>query len=344
MKLNVLWRYLFIFLLGIFVSFIYILGFARAQSFEVNPPVFHAVVNEGESVTLSSAILNGNIGQTIYITPSSQYDFIKISDREIRLKAGEDDSISIVLGSHSLIPGVYVGSLTFQGQNKLISPVYLEVQSEKPLFDVLISEPQSSTFSAGDSIKKEVVVYNFRALEPRVKIISVLYDLNGKAVVSGSQFLEVVNNAQFTSALILPENLEDGNYILAISAVKGDSVGTSTAVINIGEREFLSPQARQRPFLIISFVIIFALLVAFLVLSYYWTKKLKSNARYWSQHASEIIKEKRMFKDINSGLQKLNYQRGLLESAYRKEYITKESYELGMSRINSFISQLKKRL
>ena len=50
------------------------------------------------------------------------------------------------------------------------------------------------------------------------------------------------------------------------------------------------------------------------------------------------------FSDIARAINKLEYQKNILELAYKKGYIRKKSYEDGKMKVNNLIKGLKKRL
>lgn len=335
-------------LLTFLLCVFFIVPFANA-SLSVNSPVIHASASQGEFVSQDLSILNQGRSQKLSISSKQANPFFTFEDSLIILNEGESYSISLKFDSVKLSKGIYVGSIQIDGEfDSIIVPAILEVPSEQTLFDIsIIENPSYSQLSPGSSFSPNINVYNLRSIESDATLEIALYDLEGSILTRSVQEVNVLNSVEINPSLDIPDSISYGQYVLAIKVIRGDSVGTASSVVSVSEEKIaLSPSNNSKTLFYIIFLVVF-LLIAFLVINYYWTQRLKKNAIYWSKHMQEHKSgshKNHNFSDTRVRLQKLESQKEILQKAYDRGFIKKISYEQGINNINKAISLLKKRL
>jgi len=335
----------------ILLCILLIVPFAGA-SLSISSPVIRASISEGEVVDYDLTVLNQGKSQKLSISSKQTIPFFSLADSSASLNEGESYSIPLKFDSLKLSKGIYVGSIKIDGEfDSIIVPAILEVSSKQALFDISILEnPSYSQLSPGVSFSPNINVYNLRSIESDATLEIALYDLDGSILTRSVQEVKVLNSVEISPSLDIPDSISYGQYVLAIKVIRGDSVGTASSVVRVSEEKIvLSPSNNSKTLFYIIFLVVF-LLIAFLVINYYWTQRLKKNAVYWSKHMQEHESESPKthktpsFNNTKVRLQKLESQKELLQKAYDRRFIKKISYEQGIKNISKAISLLKKRL
>ena len=336
-----------IMLLIIFFTFVS----AQDSEIEVNPPIIKAVIGEGNSVSNPVSILNAGESQSFSISYFSANNFIIIDESELEfvLGKGEGKSIDVILNGKFLGSGVYPGEILFKGKDNLVVPAILEVETFSPLFDLSIEIPESSLkISEGSDFVTEITVYKLKGESSNAILNYYISDTKGNVIVSESQDVKVDKQLKLTKTFPLPPATATGNYVFYATAkdVGYISTGTSSLLfyIFLPEVDLGSPSSKKDDgyFLIASFIIIVVLIVSFLIFNHFWSNRLVNEAKNWNEKLNDI--EKMKFSDSAKKINKLKYQRDILEKAYAKGYIKNKSYEEGKRKINDIIDGLKKRL
>jgi len=334
------------FLAFIILSLGSICASALEKDFEVNALVIKSVINEGESVSNPVKIINHDKGQKFDINYFSEDNFISAEPDIFLIGANEERTFNVIFNSNDYPAGVYSGEIVVRGEKDSISiPVILEIETLSIDFDVSPEiAPSYSEVLPGGKFAVNIKVYNLKLESKEVSLHYAIKDREGNIILSESQDFDVLDEVQITKTFLLPEEIEPGNYVFSILAIGKNSgfVGTSSVLFDVALS--LSPLA-GRPsgyYLNLALVIIFVLIVSFLVINYYWNKRLVSSAKEWNQKLVDIKKIK--FSDVGKEIRKLEYKKSLLEIAYKKGYIKKDSYEEGKRRVDLLIKKLKKRL
>ena len=287
-------------LLTFLLCFFFIVPFANA-SLSVNSPVIHASASQGEFVSQDLSILNQGRPQKLSISSKQTVPFFTFADSLVSLNEGESYSIPLKFDSANLSKGIYVGSIQIDGEfDSIIVPAILEVPSEQILFDIsIIENPSYSQLSPGGSFSPDISVYNLRSIESDATLEIALYSLDGNILAKNVQEVSVLNSVEISPSLNIPNFISYGSYVLAIKVIRRDSVGTASAIVKVSEEKIaLSPSNNSKTLVYIIFLVVF-LLIAFLVINYYWTQRLKKNAVYWSKHMQEHESESHKKKSWN---------------------------------------------
>lgn len=315
---------------------------AEDQGFDVDKPIIYATVDYGETTSLSFTLLNYGDSGEFLLTPTYSHPFFDLSTRSFFVEKDGSSPIDLTLGSSTLVPGVYVGSISvIKDEFTMEIPVVLEVQRGPLLFDATIRElPYYSELSTGQPFSPQVILYNLRAFDSTVSVDASIYSLEGKVVSHISQVFDVKNTLETSLSLPIPADLPDGAYILGLDLIAGSSHATATTSLRVGSPSLSPSMPVQNKSFFYSLIIIAFLLISFLLLNYLWHRHLISSTRYWD----EQIKQAHGDKDVYKTSHRLTHQLSLLTEAYSKGYIAKETYLATKTRIEKARRALKKRL
>ncbi len=323
-----------------------ILSFAEAQEedFSVSPPIIKSAVKEGSSINYPVSIINSGPQQKFSIYSSSRLEFISFSKDELII--GEDDtgSFDIIFDSGGF-KGVYVGSVIISDENSIIKmPVVLEVESKDILFDVKARmAPRAFEIASGEDLAVDIILWDIAASDNNAEIEYYISDMKGNVVLSQSEKLKIDDTVSLRKNFEIPEDLEEGNYVLYAYAKQGSSFGTTSLIFYVGQFVNLSPKLEFEFNDYFYFIggVLFVLIAGIFIFSYVIDKKLL-HAAEWKKRIFDI---RRMdFSNINQTVSRLIHQKELLEEAYEKGYIQDESYKEGNEKLGRMIRGLKRKL
>ena len=168
-------------------------------------------------------------------------------------------------------------------------------------------------------------------------------DLEGNVVIEDSEVLSVANQIEFVKSYPLPENIEYGNYVFAVKTRNGNEISTSSALFEVSSEEIMfSPENGREYSLFVSFAVILALVIAFLLFNHFWNRRVVETANDWNKKLVDLKRVK--FSDIGKEIRNLEYKKAVLKKAYEKGYVSRPSYEEGRKKMNLLLAGLKKRL
>lgn len=324
------------------VLLVFLLPFASSveSPFEVDKPAFYFVSDVGETPSFSLSIINGPRPQIISMGVHSSHHFLDIVPMEVSFSAYESRSFSFSFNSSSLSPGIYVGSLSFSGDDTDFRlPVVLEVQSPSPRFDAAIRElPFYSELAPGDIFSPQVVVYNLRSLDPSVTLSAFVYTLDGTIIAERTDSVSVPSSLELSLSLPLPLDMPAGPYIFGVALRTSDSFASSTTPLFV--QSPLSLLRTRGSLLYYALGLIVVLLGAFLLINYLWHRHLLHSTYQWNKKLEAVHSTHQSEKTYRAALR----QRALLKEAYEKQYISKATYTSTLRRLDQRIALLKKRL
>lgn len=334
------------FLVLVFLSLESIYVSALEKDFEVSALVIKSVVNEGESVSNPIKITNYNRAQKFSVDYFSENNFISVEPDSFLIGEKGSKTFNVIFNTEDYRAGVYSGKIVVKGEKNSISvPVILEIETPIIEFDVSPEMTQSnSEVLPGSEFVVDVKVYNLKLENKEVSLHYAIKDMEGNILLSEFQDLEVLDEIKITKTFLLPADMEPQDYIFSISAIgkKSGFVGTSSALFGVSLS--LSPSVRGSfgYYLDLILVGLFVLVVSFLIVSYYWNKRLVGNAIECNRKIIDTRKIKSV--DIEKEIKKLEYKKSLLETAYKKGYIKEDSYREGKKNVSSLIDKLNERL
>ena len=335
-------RLIFVFCL---VFFLFEIDFVLAQ-IDINPKVINAVVEKGRSFQTNLILFNrGTEDIDILIRIESESEGFVFIEKEVSIKAGQSVNVPVLLESRSLEAGIYAAEIVLSyGEQSEVIPAVFGVENRDGILDGNIEVPvNSEEVLAGGLLKYNIDIFNLGSfLRETAGLEIVILDRKGKIVASDFKELTDSKKSSIKSSIKLPEELGLGKYYIALNIV--DSKGRK--MVTYDEFEVVPslspPEKKPSAFLFVALGIIVFLAFGFLLFNHLWGRRLADNAQKWSKKVYDL--KKISFSDTAREIRKLEYQKSVLDKAYRKGYIKKASYGAGMRKINSILLQLKKRL
>ena len=315
------------------------------NSIEVSVPFIDVAIEKGEDLVFPITFFNQREEpQEFSIETRPNFVSVSADKGKFILEPEGDVTFNVLLDSKGLDPGVYIGNVEINGEEVYDVPVILQIEN-KLTFDVDTDIPlKYLAIEPGENLVAGFRFYNLKSRKDfnAIADFSVM-DLNGEIIDEDSQNIEVT----FGSSVEIKKTFETadiktGSYVLGVSVRQNDFVGTDATLFEVKQKVDLSPDNRNEVYLYISSVIIIVLILSFLVINYYWKRRVVSDSKYWSQRLRDVNKVKTS--DIAREIGKLENQRNLLEEAYKKGYVRKTSYNESLKNINELLRKLKKRL
>lgn len=286
----------FFILMFILILFNGITSALEERDFEISPPIVKLVIKESESVASPLSVINNGESQIFHIDYSSQEDFISIKENDIFLDKEKGGTFDIIFNGKDLKAGVYLGEIVISSEKSSIGiPIIMEVETQNIKFDAAVDiVPSFSELAPGEDIIFDVNVYNLGSESGDVVLYYSIKDFNGKEIYSEQQRINVNNQVKITKKFSIPEDAELDNYILSVYAVEesSGSTGTSSFLFSLSDEILKSPdEGYTNYFFGLALMIIFVLIVAFLIINYYWDRQLMINSQNWKERLNEMQTE-----------------------------------------------------
>ena len=327
-------------------TFILILVFSTlvsGESFNVDTPIIKLSVKENVALTNPITIINNENRQTFHINYSST-GFISTDTELLTLGEYEKKNFAVNINNQGYSPGVYAGQIQITGEkDSLTIPVILEMETKDVFVDVSSQiTPKFLKIFPKESLVVDIGIYNSGGRDSEIILEYSIINLNTESILSETESLSIKDQIKLTKSFLIPKNTALGDYVFFAVAKQKDSVGVSSLLFEISPLEEKVNQRIMNYYLYIVAGIIITLLISVVLFNHYWDKKIMRNTKYWREKIIDIKKIK--FSDTNKAIKKLEYQKSLLERAYKEKYIKSTSYKEGKKKINELIKRLKKRL
>lgn len=330
--------------LTIVLLLIFTCNLVFATNFEVNTLSIKSSVARGDSSNFPISILNSGDSDLFDLAFSSEGNFIQSNYSEVFLDKGEGLNFEILLDSKNLREGVYTGEIVISSSEEDYKiPVIFEVESQSVYFDSITDiAPKFSRIVPGSVFEANVKVFSLNLQEGNVNVVFGIKDLQGNIIFQEENDLVVKSQKEIKKEFVIPENSNEGDYVFFVIVKDKDSgfIGTSSSDFSVTNKRFFELQNSNLIYFIIAILIF--LIISFIVVNYFWSKKLIDNSRNWRRKLGNI--KSINYSDISKRIGKLEYQKSLLKKAYDKGYIKVDSYRGDLKDINSLILKLKKRL
>lgn len=320
----------------------------KKLGFGVEPELIKVIIKKGETFKYSIKVKNiGTLTQEFKVEALYLEDSVSTTTPKFLLKPGEEKEIILIFSPpESLKEGTYTGKIKISsgGQEKEI-PVILSIKSKIILFDLtLLIPPQYKEVKPGEEVLFQISVFNLGGGgKADVEITYYIKDFEGNTITEQKGIVGVETQASFSRTVKLPEDIKEGQYIAGANAKYDDSIGTASDVFYVSKLE-IGLIKRFIPITIISLIILIVLII---LLIFYFRRKIKGISKTYEKELNKIegrIREGHLkLVEATKMEKKLKSQLALLEKAYKRGYITKQSYETGKSRIKSAYSSLKKK-
>ncbi len=318
--------------------------------FKIDQTLIKVSSKVGETFKKSVTVSNPNDVALRFTVFTNMENMLYISEESFELPAGEDKTIYLTfVATEDVKPDVYTGKVLFRTQySEKELPVIYEVRSKKSLFDVSLNIPAKyKSLRPGDDLFFQVTLLNLGEIgKVDVLMEYEIKDFDGKIIAAFDETVAVETQASFSKTIKLPDDIASGDYVILARAKHGLSVATASDLFNVEYKEFIFLSPENQFMFLFGLVLLILLILLFII---YELRKMRLREAAASQHKKAVDLKKKIrsgnisAKDAELEIKKLNYQRRLLEEAYSKGYIKKDSYESGIAEINRLISSLKKR-
>ena len=300
----------------------------------------------GDTFKKSLTITNPNDISLHFQASSSLGEMIFISDSDFEVKAKSEKTIFLTfVATEDVFPDVYTAKIKIKTQySEKELPVIYEVRTKKALFDVSLNIPARYKFlKPGDDLFFQVTLLNLGEIgKVDVNLEYDIKDFNGNIINSFEETVAVETQASFSKTVNLPDNIPLGDYVAAIRAKYGLTVSTASDLFSIGkESEKLVKYTTLGGLFV---VIIILIIIVYELRNMRLKRVVASQNRQLSKVSRRLSGNNVDRNDAFVEIRKLNLEKELLQRAYNKGFIKKNSYDIGIRRIEQLIRQLKKRL
>ena len=222
---------------------------ASGASIDVDQILIKVVVKQGEFISRPVRISNRGLNaEHISIQAAGAEGLIKIPEQQFLLQPGQTKILFLRFSPQdeeagtSFSPGVYVGKLIISGNQPKSIPVVIEVESKDVLFDMNLNPVSAGReVPQGGDFTIEVRLFNLLGLsQANVQMEYQLKDTASNTIITESESVVVKTQASFFKRVHIPDNLARGEYVFSAIATYGSSVGTASALLDVGAASQLS--------------------------------------------------------------------------------------------------------
>jgi len=316
--------------------------------FEVMPKIINVMIKKGE--TFKSSIKVKNIASSkkeFNLKTIALEKFIIISEEEFSLNPHEEKEISLIFSAPDNIKeDMYVGKIKIssdEGSEEI--PVVLNIKSKVVLFDITLNIPvKYKEILPGEEVLAQVSIYNLGNIgKVDVEVTYYIKDFEGNTLLEQKEIISVEAQVSFSKSMKLPKNTAEDQYIIGASIKYGSSIGTASDIFYMRKSEPLIKKFSL--IIIISLALAITLITVFLI--YYFKRKIKVMSRNYVKELNKIesrISEGHLkVAEVVKIGERLKLQLALLNKAYERGYITKQSYEIGRLRIKKVYAGIKEK-
>ena len=205
----------------------------KTKNFNLDKEKILIKLKQGETKEEKITIKNtGNYSMKITLSPLEMEQFIKISENEFELGAGELKTISLdFIARENSIPELYMGKLIVKGdeiEKEIL--IGMEIESKRPLFDVVVEIPKKFLqISPGDDIVANIKLFKAeRTGKNDVEIEYSVRDAQNNVIISDKETMAIEAQANFVKTLQVPEDAEGGNYIFYVRIKYDDQIASGS--------------------------------------------------------------------------------------------------------------------
>ena len=212
-------------------------------SIEVDQILVKVLVKQGEFISRPVRISNRGLNaEHINIQVRGIEGLVRIPEQQFLLQPGQTKILFLQFSPQDeeagtlFSPGVYGGKLIISGNQPQSIPIVVEVESKDVLFDMNLNQVSvSREVPQGGDFTFEVRLFNLQGLsQANVQMEYQLKDAVGNMIITETESVVVKTQASFFKRIHIPDNIAKGEYIFSAIATYGSSVGTSSALLEVG--------------------------------------------------------------------------------------------------------------
>jgi len=252
----------------------------RVSNFIVDKDLIKIELKPGETDKQSVKIYN--IGRTkLTITGRIQYldefSFFTGTGTEYTLELSPDETEELEVNfiiKKDQGPGVYPGKIVFTAdQIERTVLVVVEIESEKPLFDVKVEVlPEYRVVYPGDKVMAQLTLYNLgRTGRVDADVEYGIKSLDGTVMTSEREAIAVETQLSTIKSLNLPPSIRPDSYVFYSKVTYDDIVGTGSSMFSVVEKFKLN--------LFLLGLLILVIIIILIILFIYFFKRRKKKKK-----------------------------------------------------------------
>lgn len=312
------------------------------RDFSVDRSVIKIMVKQEEFFKTSIKIKNTeDIAQNFQLMLSNSLrEFVVLSGDAFYLQAGEEKTIDLsFVSTNETEPAVYTGNLEAATAYKTKQiPIIYSIKSKMVLFDVSLDIPAKyREILPREELLLQLTLFNLGGVgKTDVSVEYIIKDFEGNTIIEESNIVAVETQVSFSKTIILPSDIKPGEYVVIAQVKYDSSVGSSSVIFHIIEKEkpFISLISNKYVIILIG-IITFAIL--FILFLEHERKKMKNVLKIQRTEIKNIRDDIKKTKSLSFGSssikRKISQQRATLEKAFDAGYISHDSYEKGKKRL-----------
>lgn len=319
---------------------------AKRSTFKVDREIIKTLIKAGDIFKSSIKIKNTEgYAQNFKLEVITLEDFIIIPESEFSLQPQEEKEVVLIFSSpRNIAENTYTGILKISASSEKEIPIVLGINSRIALFDITMNIPAAyKDLKPGDDILFQISLFNLGEIgKVDVDIEYSIKDLYGNTILENREIVAVETQASFSRSLKLPEDMADGQYVAIVNVKYGSSVGTTSDIFYINRKTVLN-----KLYLIALILAILTIAMSTILIILHFNRKVKEISRIHTRELDKI-KEKISRGQIKTEEaarigEKLRLKLSLLNRAYKKGYINKDSYKRGREKIKGVYRSLRKK-
>jgi hypothetical protein len=221
-----------------------------------------------------SIIVNMENLENFLIFPSG------VSEYGFDLAVGKTKSIQLnFFTSKEQESGIYPGKIiiTGDGIEKIIA-VLIEIESEKPLFDIDVEIPEKyKEVLPGGQLLAQLTIYNIKRMgRVDVDVEYGLKDFSGNIIINEHETLAVEMQVSILKSLNVPYEVKPGNYVFYAIVKYDNTTGIGTDILRVVKKETWIQTT-----IILALVLIIGIMISiFLLTIRFVERKIKKLSRH----------------------------------------------------------------
>jgi hypothetical protein len=263
----------------------------KNNNFIVNTILLKSVIKQGEKVVNDLKITNTNsLEKNFQINVKEIGNLVSLSEDNFNLKPEEVKNIQITFEDKNLQyePGVYVGKIVVNADSSEKEiPVIFEIQTQQVLVTTILDvSPKYKELAPGEKSVTEVrfVSMDTQNINP-VEMTYLIKNFDGGIIVSEVENIMVGSESRISKTILLPEDIESGDYVFIAITKYENSVSTSSYLFNIKKRNEMTTFDRLNYITILIFLFLFGIILLVFYMIY---EKIKLSSQSKRQQGTGL--------------------------------------------------------
>ncbi len=248
-----------------------IFGTEKLQNFTIEPDSFTISLKQGSSETRIMKITNvGSFNMSFNISIADVENLVFLSDTEFMIQPGQTKEVTVdFVAPLSTSPSQYFGHMTVESSERKYVPIIININALELDFSIEVEvPPKYKTVMPGESVRANISILNLRdVIEKDMKMYIAVKDFYGNIYDSSEESFVFNSSLFFQRNLIVPERVNEGNYIFYARAFTEDELALDSDSFEVGSRFFFLASLRSSFIFILIFIFCFVALILMVVYS-----------------------------------------------------------------------------